>query len=139
VKLLTTFVLILIAYFISEGVYWRLVVPGLPAVRHVPVLWWLGVYAPFGVAAVGVGTRLSSKREIPIHACIAATIPLGVPIVWALLSGAWVGDDTGLESLAHWNPQMWGIFAGAFLLMVGVFAAAIAFGYLAAAVRSRSG
>lgn len=138
-KLPTTFVLVLMAYFVSEGVYWGLVVPGLSSVRHVPVLWWLGVYAPFGVAAVGVGTRLSSKREIPIHACIAATIPLGVPIVWALLSGVWVGDDTGLESLVHWNPQLWAVFAGGFVVMAGIFAAAIGFGYLVAAVRSRSG
>jgi hypothetical protein len=136
--LLRTLGLVLVAYFASELVYWRLVVPRLTQVRHVPLAWWIGVYAPFGLAAMAAGALLSAKREIPRHACVAASIPLGVPFAWSLLSGAWAGRDTGVGDLIGWNPSLWGILVVGFAIMAAIFAAAIALGYFATARRRAS-
>jgi len=112
-----------------------LVVPELPHLHQVPLAWWLGVYAPFGLAAVGAGVLLSSMREIPRHACVAASIPAGAPVAWSLFTGASIGHDAALEDLIRWDPSLWALLLVGFAVMTVIFAGAIALGHVAAAVR----
>src|SRR5262249_49884869 len=140
-SLLRTAGLILLAYVISELIYWRWVVPELRHLHHVPLAWWIGVYEPFGFAAVAAGALLTSMREIPFHACIAASVPAAAPLVWSLIPGASVAHDTdtGLEELIRWNPSLWAILLAGFAMMAVLFAAAMALGRAALAVRLRAG
>src|SRR5215510_16078218 len=97
--LLRTAGLALLAYVVSQLIYWRLVVPKLPHIHHVPPTWWVGVHAPFGVAAMAAGALLSPARHIPSHACVAAFVPAAAPVISSLVTGAPVGHDIGLRDL----------------------------------------
>jgi len=131
--------LVLLAYVTSELIYWRWVVPALPHLHHVPLAWWLGVYAPFGLAAMAAGALLSSKREIAFHACVAASVPATAPVVWSLITGTSVDHDTELADLIRWDPSLWAILLAGFAVMTAIFAGAIALGHVAAAERPHAG
>jgi len=137
--LLRTAVLILLAYFVSQLIYWRWVVPRLPHVHQVPLTWWLAVYSPFGLAAIAAGALLSSGRSIPLHACVAASVPAAARIIWSLVTGTSIGDDTGLENLIRWDPELWAIVLGGFAMMIVMFAGAITLGHTAVAARPHAG
>ena len=131
---LRTALFILLAYIISEVIYWRLVVPQLPHLRRVPLAWWLGVYAPYGLAAVGTGTLLVSRRDILNHAAVAACIPAGTRVAWSLLTGAPFGHDLEVYDLLRY-PSLLAINLAVFALMTIIFAVAIAFGHAAVGLR----
>jgi hypothetical protein len=122
--------LVLLAYTVSELIYWRLVVPELPHLKRVPLAWWLGAYTPFGLAAVGTGALLASKREILSHAVVAACVPAGAPLVWSLFTGAPFGHDVELHDLVR-SPLLLVIALGGFAVMTIIFAVAIALGHAA--------
>ena len=136
--LLRTAVLVLLAYIISQLIYWRLVVPQLSHIHQVPLAWWLGIYAPFGVAAAAAGALVSSARDIPRHACIAASLPAAAPVIRSLITGASVGHDTELGDLIGWDPSLWAILLVGFAVMIALFAGAMTVGYATGLARSLS-
>jgi hypothetical protein len=90
----------------QQLIYWRFMVPQLSHVHQVPLAWWLGVYAPFGLAAATAGALVSSVREIPLHACMAASVAAAAPVIRSLITGASVRHDTQLRDLIRWDPSL---------------------------------
>lgn len=136
-SLFRTAALILLAYVVSELIYWHGVVPRLPQVHRVPLTWWLGVYAPFGLAALAAGAFLSSRRDILRHACVAAVVPATAPVAWSVMTGTSLGHDTELVDLVRWNPELWAILLSGFAMMIAMFAAAFTVGLCVVSSRGR--
>jgi hypothetical protein len=122
---------------VSRLIYWRLVVPRLPHIHHVPVTSWVGVYAPSGVGALAAGARLSSARHIPSHACVAAFVPAAAPVIWSVITRPSVGHDLVLRDLIRCDYIA--LLLCYFAAMTIAFGVAITVGHAAVAERLHAG
>lgn len=88
-----TILVVACAAILSSFIYWYVLVPQLPRYLRVPVIWWVGIYAPFGCAALCLGFYIQQMRHIPFYGAVAALTVNGVDLVITLVSGRPPGHD----------------------------------------------
>jgi hypothetical protein len=86
IKIAAMSILLITALMASHFlIYKALVVPRLPYLTSVPLLWWFGVYAPVLAVFITFGLGLKTWRQLTIFAIIAG-------LIWQLffyLSAIW--------------------------------------------------
>lgn len=88
-----TVLAILLATYCSDLVYWRLLVPRLSQYLEVPILWWIAVYSPFGVACLILGFLSKAPQTILVNG-IAASLTASIGgIVLKVANGRPPGHD----------------------------------------------
>jgi len=95
-------VAVLAGVIVSYQLYQSAIVPRLPAVRSVPLWWWLAAGAPIAAAALTVGWCARSGREL-VGAALAGACGWALYAQWARFTSQpgfrnqSLGDSTALD------------------------------------------
>jgi len=125
--ILFTVVLVLCATVASEFIYWHMLVPRLPHFLRVPILWWIAVFTPFGVASLFIGSFITSPRFILVHGIVASFVAIGGRIIFLFASGRPPGHDVSWQDMV--NPSQFQLTLISLVVLAILFSVAISAGY----------
>ena len=101
-RLLVVVIASLAASTWSHWAYRSLIVPRLPTVKSVPLVWWLGADLPFILVVVVAGLLSTSLAKVPLYSLAVLGPSTLAQTVRSALTGAPFAHDVWVGDAAFW-------------------------------------